>query len=963
MKIYFDEIELSSDSIIALSQEYKMFDDNFYLGATPCRSVTLEILKEYFSFIPKKVILKDNDEYYAVLQVDSCELIDKTKYKLELSDFMTLLNEEYDASELVEQGETTLKDIVIDICKKYELILENDSFYGENKKISWYDNTKTARTYIGYVAELNGGYAIINEKGNLEFKQFTNENAKALKIEECEDLTIGEEHIISRVVYDNGIKKWEKQSENFDEEINNTVYLDTDNVYITEYDDIENIFNEINNFHFFCIKTENCIDVKSKIGECINFIDDINTYPTITQINKSFNGEWIGGYDLSINTLKQQETNIKSSEENIKNIKTRLNYDEAQLEIVAQETKKITDDLGNVYTKQQINSMVTNAETGITNTFSEAGGNNIFRNTSLFAKANKQEKIKVSGKNITIENSLGNSDIDLKLHGYTKQDTRSGINPSPDYPSEIEVGTGSVEVKSTGKNLQDVNEGTLSGTNTYYLNSATPLKITNDMVGKYLSWSFDIDITNIATESSMMLYVMGYGTTKGSMEKQIKQVNYPSVTTGKYTCKMEKVLITEDMVDKFITIRYLGFSKPSTFEATYSNAQLEFSETTTNYEPYKESSVQYDLGDNFLAEQDYIENGILNKKTRHLRFAIADMNNSSEQYPGWLNQTQLQEEYPNCNASFGYYGIKITSNITNDPTNIALNTKTKTGLLMFMPKMFNGMTQTEIKEKYSDLIVDFYYEMPEVEQIQLETTGELKTFEGVTNISNDLECEMDVEYKCNKDITYEFWNGDVIRSSNENATSKASMLLQNGTLSQEQEVPNGNYSISFYYKKLIELANASVIINDIEYELDSLEVKQFYTGEQDSETKEYITQPINVTNGHIKIVFKCDTNNGVEVYDLMCNKGSVKLAYSQNQNETTTDTVNISKGITITSSVDDIKFKADYDGIRTLDNNGNIKTKFTDKGMETNEAKITEKAEITGLLFQEVDDQSWITKI
>ena len=211
---------------------------------------------------------------------------------------------------------------------------------------------------------------------------------------------------------------------------------------------------------------------------------------------------------------------------------------------------------------------------------------------------------------------------------------------------------------------------------------------------------------------------------------------------------------------------------------------------------------------------------------------------------------------------------------------------------------------------------------------------------------------------------YEYWDGDVIRSSNENASSRTSMMLQNGTLSQEQEVPNGNYSISFYYKKLIELANASVIINDIEYELDSLNVKQFYTGEKDNTTGEYKTQPISVTNGHIKIVFECDTNNGVEVYDLMCNKGSVKLAYSQNQNETTTDTVNISKGITITSSADEnVKFKADYDGIRVLDKNDNIKTKFTDKGMETNEAKITEKAEITGLLFQEVDDQTWITKI
>ena len=237
------------------------------------------------------------------------------------------------------------------------------------------------------------------------------------------------------------------------------------------------------------------------------------------------------------------------------------------------------------------------------------------------------------------------------------------------------------------------------------------------------------------------------------------------------------------------------------------------------------------------------------------------------------------------------------------------------------------------------------------------TLEELKTKLDLIQLNTDKKINITEE-------NYEFWDGNVLRKSNDKASNNNSMLLQKGSLSQEPEVPNGNYSISFYYQKLIELANASVVINENEYQLDSTEVKQFYTGEQDSETKEYIVQPITVTNGHIKIEFKCDTNNGVEVYDLMCNKGSVKLAYSQNQNETTTDTVNISKGITITSSVDEnVKFKANYDGIRVLDGNNNVKTKFTDKGMETNEAKITEKAEITGLLFQEVDDQTWITKM
>ena len=206
---------------------------------------------------------------------------------------------------------------------------------------------------------------------------------------------------------------------------------------------------------------------------------------------------------------------------------------------------------------------------------------------------------------------------------------------------------------------------------------------------------------------------------------------------------------------------------------------------------------------------------------------------------------------------------------------------------------------------------------------------------------------------------YEFWEGNAEKTTNDLASNKTSILLQNGSFIQEQEVSNGNYSISFYYRKLIELANASVLINDVEYLLDSLEFKQFYTGKKDEESNEYITQPINVTTNHLKIEFRCDTNNAVEIYDLMANKGTIKLAYSQNQNETTTDTVNISKGITITSSNMDVEFKANADGIRTLDKNGNKKTEFTDKGMITEEAEIKTEATIVGILRQRVNDQVW----
>ena len=210
---------------------------------------------------------------------------------------------------------------------------------------------------------------------------------------------------------------------------------------------------------------------------------------------------------------------------------------------------------------------------------------------------------------------------------------------------------------------------------------------------------------------------------------------------------------------------------------------------------------------------------------------------------------------------------------------------------------------------------------------------------------------------------YEYWTGYAKRESEDNAVNGNAIIVQAGSFIQEQEVPNGSYSISFYYQKLKQFATTSVIINDIEYPLNSMEVKQFYTGEQNSQTGEYITQPIVVSSKRLKIEFKCNMDNGLKIYDLMANKGNVKLAYSQNENETTTDTVNISKGITITSSNMETIFKANADGIRILTLSGNVVAYFTDKGLSTKELIVENEAQIVKTLWQEVGDQTWITRI
>lgn len=209
---------------------------------------------------------------------------------------------------------------------------------------------------------------------------------------------------------------------------------------------------------------------------------------------------------------------------------------------------------------------------------------------------------------------------------------------------------------------------------------------------------------------------------------------------------------------------------------------------------------------------------------------------------------------------------------------------------------------------------------------------------------------------------YEYWTGSVKRKTNDNSINNTSMLLQAGSLVQEQTVPNGEYCISFKYKKINPLATASVLINDNEYNLDSLEVKQFCTGEKNSNGG-YIVSPIVVSTKKIKVEFESDINDAVEVYDLMCNVGPNKFIYSQNQNETTTDTVNISKGITITSTNTNAILKANADGIRILTLNKEIVAYFTDKGLSTNELIVKNKAQICGILTQEVGNQTWMTKL
>ena len=315
LEVYFDDTLIDEQYYTGLTNNYELFNESFKLGSTPSNTYTLKIAKDGVSTQPTSVSLKDNGNAFAELEVDNIEEQDY-EYVYTLTDKMIDLDFYYDASEIFNNGATTLYNIAMDICTKVGLTLGTTNFRGYNKAINWYDNTRTAREYIGFIAELNGGFARI-ENNTLYFKKQNTTSASTISIENCQDFNIGEYHKITRVVYELGALKYE-----FGDETGNTLYLNPDNVYITAESEVEAIYNEIKNFEFYSFETKNCpIDYDIKAGDVITFTDGTNNYPTIAQYDLEYYGDWIGGYSLDINTERQEETKILGDKDKIRDLK------------------------------------------------------------------------------------------------------------------------------------------------------------------------------------------------------------------------------------------------------------------------------------------------------------------------------------------------------------------------------------------------------------------------------------------------------------------------------------------------------------------------------------------------------------------------------------------------------------------------------------------------------------------
>ena len=345
MKIYFDNELINEDYYKSLKNDHNLFNSSFALGSTASNTFTLELDKNAVTNTnPNLVKITENDKDFATLVVDNVEEVDKDTLKYTLTDKLVDLNYYYDASELIAQkgGSAKMSEILADMCSKIGLEVDENINWIDDIDVTWYDNTILARDYAGFIAENNAGYIFILPNGKLTIRQHNMASKYDINIEDCEDVTIGEKHVITKVVYDNGTVKYEAG-----DDTGNTLYINSENVFIINQEQINKIYNSVKGFAFYSVSTENCpINEEVKAGDVITFIDGENKYPTIATIDLEYNVGWFGGYSLEINTERQDETELIGNNNKIKSIVSRLNRDEATLEVISKQTDEHEEQIG-----------------------------------------------------------------------------------------------------------------------------------------------------------------------------------------------------------------------------------------------------------------------------------------------------------------------------------------------------------------------------------------------------------------------------------------------------------------------------------------------------------------------------------------------------------------------------------------------------------------------------------------
>lgn len=216
-----------------------------------------------------------------------------------------------------------------------------------NKQIAVYDNTVSAREYLSYISEQAGGFACIGRDGKLYIKTI-GEDTVEVNFELFEKFTWGELFKVSRVAYEDGVQDFK-----FGTETNNTIWINSDNMYIVDGTQIENIYNQMKDFEYYSFEGSTIIDPAIDVGDIII----IDGKKVIFQGDMDYVGKFKASISSKIKAKSKEDTTrtVVSDKTKIRRVQSRINQIDGTITQLAQETSENEEKLTKV--EQDVDSI------------------------------------------------------------------------------------------------------------------------------------------------------------------------------------------------------------------------------------------------------------------------------------------------------------------------------------------------------------------------------------------------------------------------------------------------------------------------------------------------------------------------------------------------------------------------------------------------------------------------------
>ncbi len=338
LNIYIDDNKIEPNHIVDFNSTLELFNNNeFCLGCTPEIDIEFEIDKRDLPESYNEVYIESGleDELIPVgkFTIQSAE-DDEFKVKIKATDYMKKFEDnKYDGSDLTYPA--TMLHVLQDICTKIGVELGSTSFLNDDKQISVYDNTVSARTYLSYIAEQAEGFAVVGRDGKLYIRTFGQDTVN-VDINLFEDYKWGDKFKVSKVSYEDGVQDYK-----FGDNTANTIYINQNNMYIVDSNQIEKIYNQIKDFEVYSFEGETIIDPAYDIGDILV----IDGKKVLFQGELEYAGKFKANIKSKIQAKTEQESmQTKQTNSNkIKRVQSEINQIDGKIIQLAQETSDNTE--------------------------------------------------------------------------------------------------------------------------------------------------------------------------------------------------------------------------------------------------------------------------------------------------------------------------------------------------------------------------------------------------------------------------------------------------------------------------------------------------------------------------------------------------------------------------------------------------------------------------------------------